>query len=97
MKILNIRIELKNPFDRKDAFYNLGCIRGRLFDHKFWEIEHTYYSPMLFDADIHWTRRVDNAGIDIMIGILGYGIHFSIRDVRHWDHEKNEYTQAQHH
>jgi hypothetical protein len=92
MNILHIRIELKNPFDRWDYFSNLGCRYGRLFKHKAWEIEHSYYSPMLLDADMRWSRSQDHAGIEIGIGILGYGISFRMYDTRHWDYEKSTYT-----
>jgi len=91
MNILNIRIELTNPFDRWDYFNNLGCISGRLFKHKAWELEHSYYSPMLVDADIRWTRQTDHAGLEFGIGILGYGVNFRIYDTRHWNSETKEW------
>jgi hypothetical protein len=90
MNIMNIRIELKNPFDRWDYFRNLGCISGGMTMNKAWELEHSYYSPMLFDADVRWTRKTDHAGLDITIGILGYGISFRIYDTRHY----NSYYKA---
>ena len=92
MNILNIRIELKNPFDRWDYFRNLGCASGMLFTHKAWEVEHSYYSPMLVDADIRWRHRTDHAGFELTLGILGYGISFRIYDTRHWNYEKGTYT-----
>ena len=91
MNILHCRIELKNPFDRWDYFRNLGCVSGLLFNHTAWELEHSYYSPMLFDTDVRWRHRTDHAGIDITLGILGYGISFRIYDTRHWDYEKSTY------
>jgi hypothetical protein len=94
MNIVNIRLELKNPFDTWDYFCNLGCVSGALFKHKAWELEHMYYSPMLFDVDVRWTRCQDHAGIEIGVGILGYGISFRIYDTRHWDCEQNAYTQT---
>ena len=94
MNIVNIRIELKNPFDTWDYFNNLGCIYGKLFNHKAWELEHSYYSPMLFDCDVRWTRGQDHAGIEIGIGIFGYGISFRMYDTRHWDSEQNAYIKT---
>jgi len=94
MNILNIRIELKNPFDRWDYFKNLGSISGDVGLYKAWELEHTYYSPMLFDADIRWTYQTDHAGIEITVGLFGYGVHFHIYDIRHWDHDKNAYVKT---
>jgi hypothetical protein len=92
MNILNIRIELKNPFDRWDYFNNLGCMSGSLFNCKAWELEHSYYSPMLVDADVRWTRCQDHAGIEIGIGIFGYGVSFRMYDTRHWDYDKNTWS-----
>ena len=94
MNIVDIRIQLKNPFDSWDYFCNLGCLYGKLFNYKSWELEHSYYSPMLFDADIRLTRGQDHAGIEFGIGILGYGISFRIYDTRHWNHSTNEHTQT---
>lgn len=85
MNILNFRFELINPFDRWDYFNNLGCVSGKLFKFKAWELEHTYYSPMLVDVDIRWNRHTDHAGLDFSIGVLGYGVSFRIYDTRHWD------------
>ena len=94
MNILNIRIEIKNPFDTWDYFRNLGCLHGMLFKYKAWELEHSYYSPMLVDADIRWRHRTDHAGVDITLGILGYGISFRIYDTRHWNDKQNVYSQT---
>jgi hypothetical protein len=92
MNILNIRIELKNPFDRWDYFNNLGCISGRVFGNKFWELEHSYYSPLLFDVNVRCTHRTDHAGFEIGIGLLGYGLNFHIYDSRHWDNDNNTWS-----
>jgi hypothetical protein len=47
---------------------------------------------MLVDVDMRWSRDQDHAGIEIGIGILGYGISFRMYDTRHWDYEKSNYT-----
>ena len=91
MNIINIRIELSNPFDRWEYFRNLGCISGKVFKHKAWELEHTFYTGMLFDTDIHWNRNTDHAGLTVVVGVLGYGIGFRIYDTRHWNYETKEW------
>ena len=55
------------------------------------ELEHSYYSGMLLDADIRWTRKQDHAGFELLIGVFGYGIHFSIYDTRHWNYELDKW------
>ena len=89
MKLLNIRIELQSPFDRWDYFTNFGWISGMLTKYTAWELEHSYYSPMLFDCELRLSVREDHAGFEFGIGILGYGIHFLIYDTRHWNYELN--------
>jgi hypothetical protein len=85
MNIINIRFELANPFDRWDYFRNLGCVSGKLTRFKAWELEHTYYSPLLFDFEMRWNHKTDHAGIEFGIGIFGYGVNFRIYDTRHWN------------
>ena len=85
MNILNLRFELANPFDRWEYFKNLGCVSGRITQYKAWELEHTFYTGLAADFELKWSRRVDHAGIEFVIGLLGYGINFRVYDTRHWD------------
>jgi hypothetical protein len=91
MNILNLRFELTNPFDRWDYFKHLGSHFVRISKHKAWELEHSYYSPLLLDLQARWTHKTDHAGIELGIGILGYGISFRLYDNRHWNHEQGCY------
>jgi hypothetical protein len=93
MNIISFRFELTNPFDRWEYFKPLGSIGGWLVGHKSWELEHSFMSTMLVDADITWTHKRDHAGLSVTIGLLGYGVHFHIYDTRHWDYNTNAYTQ----
>jgi hypothetical protein len=92
MNIVNLRFEITNPFDRWEFFKPLGSISGSLFWHKAWELEHSYMSTMLIDIDVTLTTRKDHAGLDITIGLLGYGIHFNIYDTRHWNYDLNQWV-----
>ena len=82
MKIFTLRTQISLPFDH---FKNLGCVSGKLFGNKAWELEHTYYSGSLLDIDINFGIQEDHAGFEICLGIFGYGVHFHIYDTRHWD------------
>jgi len=79
--------------DRWEFFKPLGSLGGRLFWHKAWELEHSYMSTMLIDLDISITACRDHAGLNITVGLLGYGVHFSLYDTRHWDYKQNAYAQ----
>ena len=92
MNIINLRFELTNPFDRWEFFKPLGSVSGLLFWHKAWELEHSYMSTMLIDIDTNLTIRRDHAGLNITVGLLGYGLHFSIYDTRHWNYDLNQWV-----
>jgi hypothetical protein len=93
MNIINLRFELKNPFDRWEFFRSLGCVHGRLGQHSAWEIQHSYYSPLLVDCELRWSRCTDHAGIEFSIGVLGYGVQFRTYDTRHWNYDKNRWEE----
>ena len=90
MKLVNIRIELANPFGH-DTFKNLGCIHGRLTRHLHWELEHTYYAGQVVDINMEWTVREDHAGVRVVLGFMGYGVSFVIYDHRHWCNETHNF------
>lgn len=90
--MINLRFELQNPWTR-DRFKNLGSIFGKLTKNKGWELQHTFYDGMLIDITAEWTRRRDHAGLEIVFGLLGYGIHFRIYDNRHWDYARGQWIK----
>ena len=90
--MINFRLEIANPWSW-DYFRNLGCLHGHISKNKSWELEHTYYSGQLLDAEFKFNTKGDHAGLEIVLGILGYGIAFRIYDNRHWDHELNSWKQ----
>ena len=89
--MIYLRFELRNPWS-KDRFKNLGCIHGQITKNKHCELEHTYYDGMLLDCEFKFTTKEDHAGLSIMLGILGYAVHFSIYDIRHWDYENKRWV-----
>jgi hypothetical protein len=89
MKLFSLRAQVSLPFEH---FVPLGSLHGKLFAHKAWELEHNFYSGSLFDIDTKWTLNEDHAGIEIGIGIFGYGISFRIYDTRHWDYELKQWV-----
>ena len=96
MNLYNLRLEISNPFDSWDYFKNLGCAHGVFGKHTAWELEHTYYSPLLLDVETKWSFKTDHAGLSIGIGLLGYGISFRIYDTRHWNYETNSWETYEH-
>lgn len=90
MKLFHTRLELTNPWS-KDRFKNLGCIFGKISKNLAWELEHTFYDGTILDFSFTVSRQEDHAGLEIVLGLLTYGIHFKIYDTRHWDHENNRW------
>ncbi len=90
--MINLRFELRNPWS-KDFFKNLGCLHGKISKNKAWELEHTFYDSLLVDCELKFTTKEDHAGLNIMLGVLGYAIHFTVYDVRHWDYETKNWKE----
>jgi len=89
--MINLRFEIQNPWSR-DRFKNLGSISGKITQNKSWELEHTFYDGMILDAECKFTTKQDHAGLELVLGILGYGVHFRIYDCRHWDYENGRWN-----
>lgn len=84
MKLFELRAQLTNPFV-PDYFKNLGARYGKIGQSWAWELEHCFYPRALVDIDISIRLREDHQGFDFTIGILGYGVHFTIYDTRHYE------------
>lgn len=93
--MINLRAAISNPWS-KERFKNLGCLHGRISKNKAWELEHTFYDGLILDIDFTFNTKCDHAGLNIVLGILGYGIHFSVYDTRHWDYENNCWKTYEH-
>lgn len=90
MKLVNLRFQLSNPFNW-DYFKNLGSLHGSITRNKHWELEHTFYGNSLLDCEFTVSTKEDHAGLNIVFGLLGYGVHFQIYDSRHWNYETNKW------
>jgi len=89
MKLINLRFNLATPWD---YFKSLGCLHGRLTRYKAWELEHTYYAGSLLDCEFVASVGEDHAGLEICLGLLGYGVGFRIYDTRHWNYTLNKWV-----
>lgn len=83
MKLFELRAQLTNPCV-PDYFKNFGAVYGRICQHWAWELEHCFYPRALVDIDISITAREDHQGFNFTVGVLGYGVHFTIYDTRHY-------------
>jgi len=85
--MISFRLHVDTPWKR-EFFRNLGSLHGKLSKNLAWEIEHTYYSDALVDAEFELCRQQDHAGLEIVIGVLGYGIGVRLYDIRHWNEQE---------
>ena len=90
MKLIDITFQLSLPI-KWEYFRNLGSVSGQITKYKAWELEHTFYSDSLIDIDISYSVNQDHAGLNFVVGVLGYAVHFCIYDTRHWDYDRNEW------
>lgn len=89
--MIYININLRNPawWQRfKDIKYWSGTTPIK---NKYWEIQ-IIKDDNLFRFEFGWTVREDHAGVNIELGLLGYEIHFTFYDNRHWDQENNRWV-----
>ena len=84
--MLYLNLNIRNP-KWWNRFKNIKVWMGETpVKHKYWEVQIIQCDNLLrFEFSV--TTRQDHAGINLEIGLLGYEIHFTIYDNRHWNHE----------
>ncbi len=89
-QVFNICVNIRHP-KWYERFENIKCWAGETFiEHKFWEIE-IIKNDNLLRFEFGFTTQQDHAGINLELGLLGYEIHFTVYDSRHWDLETNSW------
>ena len=81
-----------------DRFTNIKCWTGNTpFKHKSWEVQ-VIKNNNLLRLEFGVTTQQDHAGANLELGLIGYEIHFTFYDNRHWNHEEHRwmiYTEEQ--
>ena len=91
--MMHLSIALKNPFTKPDIFKNLFNHYWLISKNKVLDLEAFETSTIIGFIFIFSTMR-DAAGLYLEFGLLGYGIKFSIKDIRQWDYDKNDWEAA---
>lgn len=74
-----------------ERFDNIKCWTGKTFvKHKYWEVQ-IIKNDNLFRVEFGWTVKEDHAGVNLELGLLGYEIHVTIYDSRHWNTDENRW------
>ena len=88
--MLYLNLNIRNP-KWWDRFENLKCWVGDTFvKHKYWEVE-VIKNDNLLRIEFEVTTQQDHAGVNLELGLLGYEVHFTVYDNRHWNHEEHRW------
>jgi hypothetical protein len=82
--MIYLNLNLRNPW--ADRFKNVKYCYGRITEYKHWELQ-IIRTNNWFRFEFQYTIRQDHAGIGVELGLLGWELHTSIHDSRHWDYE----------
>lgn len=88
--MIYLNLNLRNPW-WLERFQNIRNWHGTTpFKNKFWEIQ-ILKSENLFRFEFEFTIRQDHAGSNLELGFLGYEIHLTFYDNRHWNDKENQW------
>jgi hypothetical protein len=87
--MIHFNFQLSNPFSHRHETVNFWT--GVLTQNKAWELQ-TFKTNDIVNFSFSLTTRGDHSGLAIELGVLGRNAIFQIYDGRHWDHEKNTWT-----
>ena len=88
--MIYFNINLRNPW-WAERFENIWNTSGSIpIKHKYYEVQ-IIKNDNLFRVEFGFTIKEDHAGVNLEFGILGYEIHFTIYDHRHWNYKEDRW------
>lgn len=88
--MIYFNLNIRNP-KWWDRFKNIKVWMGETpIKNKYWEVQ-VIKNDNLFRLEFEVTTQQDHAGCNLELGLLGYEIHFTIYDNRHWNHEESRW------
>ena len=84
--MISLHFNIANPW-AKENFANLWNKSWLPFKNKGVELELIRHAYDLFEVNLSITARTDHAGVSAKLALLGYSVHFSFYDTRHWNEE----------
>lgn len=80
--MINFNFTISNPWSNR---WNTLWFKNGLFStHKAWEFN-GYRTHHIIDINFSLNFKCDHAGLQILIGLVGYAVEFTFYDTRHWD------------
>jgi len=87
--MITLDFTINNPYSKK--FRNLwNKFYGTPFKNKFVELE-VYRDSTIVVFSTRWTCCKDHAGLNIVVGLFGFCVHFNFYDNRHWNYTFNKW------
>jgi len=81
-------------FHQKPSYFAFLKGSFKLFsDDYYFKLGACFFGDILNIAT-YWNRRMDHAGFNFDLTIVGLTIHFQIYDWRHWDFEENNWKNT---
>ena len=82
--MFDLRISIRDP--QAGQFQSLPSWSGTTpLKNKVWEIE-IYRDAVILEVSVDVTAKQSHAGVNLTLGALGYALHASVFDCRHWNH-----------
>jgi hypothetical protein len=79
-----------------NRFENIKTWVGKTtWKNKYWEIQ-IIKNDNLLRVEFEYSIQQDHAGVNLELGLVGYEIHFTVYDNRHWNYEKNCWENYDH-
>ena len=90
-----VKPKLKSKAERAEyaawcSKYGIDPEKKRTKKPKFWEVE-VIKNDNLLRLEFEVTTQQDHAGVNLELGLLGYEVHFTFYDNRHWNSEEGRW------
>jgi hypothetical protein len=84
--MIHFNFKISNPWSNR--FNNLLSRNGKFSKHKAWEVN-VYKTDSVISIFFSLNVKRDHAGVQLVLGVLGYECEANLYDTRHWDYENN--------
>lgn len=88
--MIYLNFNLRNP-KWWNRFASIKCWMGETpIKHKYWEVQ-VMKCDNLVRFEFEVTTQQDHAGVGLELGLLGYEVHFTFYDNRHWNAQESRW------
>jgi hypothetical protein len=91
--MIHLALNITNPWSKQ----NLSSVKfwhgPTPWKNKFWELDLTR-SRTIVSANLVVSHRQSHSGFEVMLGLFGYDLMFTIYDQRHWDYDINDWEKS---